>query len=764
MCRSLPWLFLLVTSVLKAEVIDVSEGTNLSLAVHPQNEFIAVDLLGGLWRLPVTGGGATALVPAGSGVAQPRFDPDGETIVFQRWLNGQWDIWQLNLASGRYEALTDTPYNEREPDFSINGREVVFAGDRNGRYSLWSLDLESQALRQLTDEPSDARFPTHDSAGALAYVSANGNRSQIKLYTGGPRGQALDGSSARVDAPSWRPGGGVLIVNQRIAGQRSDLSLYIDADEPVWRRLTTTEDVFVGRAGWLSAEEYVYAADGALWRRRIASTERTRILLFAGVDVEDVSDAGIDRPLDAPGPHQIAGINGFVRHQSSGVSAFTALGDLWIVNDGDIVRLTDDDATDAWPQFSPDGRSLVFASDRSGGIGRWRIQIDSGQMQPVPESSLDAASRDSLTRNFDAQTAAANSTVTTAPALPPELAADRALRWQPARAEAPLVIQAGKLFDGVRGEYQYHVDIHIDGQRITDIVSRGRLPLPDRVIDVSDSTIVPGLIDVHAHLATLTSPEAGKIWLRHGVTTVRDVTADWRAALERAETWASGQQPGPRLIVAPLERGAVIPIPARSAIVVSTGRRILGGVAHAFTDQWARDGETPIGLPPVLLDTGVPGAPRLTLSTLGRTYNDVFGQIGASNAYLATGLGALETARPAFGANRLTDAFQRIMQNSGRIAIGSDAPAVAVGAGFHDELGLLADRGVPADQILRFATASGAIALGLSLQLGTLEAGRLADLLVIDGDPLSNLDDLQRIEAVVVGGIWHDSESLTPTR
>ena len=751
---------LLVTSVPQAEVIDVSEGTNLSLAIHPENEFIAVDLLGGLWRLPVTGGGATALIPAGSGVAQPRFDPEGESIVFQRWLDGQWDVWRLIVATGRYEPLTDTTYNEREPEFSTDGREVVFAGDRNGQYSLWSLDLESEALRQLTDEPGDARFPTYDTSGALAYISASGDRSQIKLYSGGPRGQTLVGSSPRIDAPSWRPGGGVLIVNERIEGQRSDLALYIDADEPVWRRLTNAEDVFVGRTGWLSAEEYVYAADGALWRRTIGSTERTRILLFAGVNVEDVSAEFVDRALDTPGPHQIAGINGLVRHEPSGLSAFTALGDLWLVDDDDIIRLTDDDATDAWPQFSSDGTSLVFASDRGGDMDSWRVGIESRQLEQVS----DQATRDTFARIFDAEAAVELLPATRNPATPPALATDQALRWQPATAEAPFVIQAGRLFDGARGEYQYHVDIHIKGQRITDIVARDRLPLPDQVIDVSDSTIVPGLIDVHAHLATQGSSEAGRLWLRHGVTTVRDVTLDWRGALERAETWASGQQPGPRLVISPLEPGAAIAIPGESPIIVSTGRRILGGVTHAFTDQWARDGESRVGLPPVLLDADAAGAPRLTLSTLGRSYDDVFGQIRASRAYLATGLGALEAARPALGINRLADAFQRVMRSSGRIAIGSDAPAVAYGAGFHDELSLLAERGVPTDQILRFATASGAIALGLSLQLGTLEPGRLADLLVINGDPLSDLDDLKRIDAVVIGGVWRDIESLGPAR
>ena len=830
MRHSLPWLMLLVTSAARAEVIDVSEGTNLALAIHPDNEFIVIDLVGGLWRLPVTGGGATPLIPAGSGIAQPRFDPRGESIVFQRWLDGQWDIWRLTLTSGLYEPLTETEFNEREPEFSADGRQVFFSGDRNGHYSLWSLDLDNDALRQLTDEPGDARFPAVDASGELAYVNIDSDRSAVMRFSGGLRGQSLFESARRIDAPSWRPGGGVLLINERIEGQSSDLSLYIDADEPVWRSLTVAEDVFVGRAGWLSAEEYVYAADGALWRRRIGSTERTRILVFAGVDVEYVGAEPVSRALDNPGPHAIAGINDLVHHEPTGRWAFSALSDLWLVDDKKIIRLTNDAVTDASPQFSPNGEWLVFASDRGGEMNVWQLRIASGQLLQLtdgpgrvfdPRVSADgrhiafletrgngrwdsaALKLIDIDRPFESDTRATGlfdagqltwqgrylrlmardeptgetlphsfETEATDDRLPPtpdpdvlsELIGNPVLHWQPAVAESPFVIQAGRLFDGIRSDYQYHVDIHIQRQRITNIVPRGRLPLPELVIDVSDSTIVPGLIDAHAHLSKLDGTESGKHWLRHGVTTVRDVTVDPLGALERAEAWASGQQPGPRLIISPVTLSDEIRIPSTSPIIVSSGRGILGGLAHARVAQWVRDGNLVTGLSPVLAGADATGVPRVDLSTLDRSYEDVFGRIRASGAYLATGLAAFNVTNRTTRIGRLADTLARIMRSTGRIAIGSDAPAVGYGSGFHDELALLAESGIPEDQILRFATAGGAIALGLSLQLGTLEPGRLADLLVIDGDPLNNLGELERIDAVVLGGIWRDIEELGSDR
>jgi len=116
---------------------------------------------------------------------------------------------------------------------------------------------------------------------------------------------------------------------------------------------------------------------------------------------------------------------------------------------------------------------------------------------------------------------------------------------------------------------------------------------------------------------------------------------------------------------------------------------------------------------------------------------------------------------PAAGAlPRLQQTVARLVRAGGRVAIGSDAPAVPYGLGVHFELGLLAAAGLPNDQALRIATAEGALALGLERQIGTLEEGKIADFVVIDGDPLERLADTLRITAVVRGGVWIDRTAL----
>ena len=70
----------------------------------------------------------------------------------------------------------------------------------------------------------------------------------------------------------------------------------------------------------------------------------------------------------------------------------------------------------------------------------------------------------------------------------------------------------------------------------------------------------------------------------------------------------------------------------------------------------------------------------------------------------------------------------------------------------HTELRLLRWGGLSRGAILEAATANAAQALEMGDEIGTLEAGKLADLIVVDGNPLADLSALDSIEAVVQGG------------
>lgn len=87
-------------------------------------------------------------------------------------------------------------------------------------------------------------------------------------------------------------------------------------------------------------------------------------------------------------------------------------------------------------------------------------------------------------------------------------------------------------------------------------------------------------------------------------------------------------------------------------------------------------------------------------------------------------------------------------------------PFVMAGFGLHDELELLVEAGLSPAQALRAATINAALALGATDSLGSVAPRRLADLVLLDGDPLVDIRSTRRIVAVVLNGHYLDRQAL----
>lgn len=90
--------------------------------------------------------------------------------------------------------------------------------------------------------------------------------------------------------------------------------------------------------------------------------------------------------------------------------------------------------------------------------------------------------------------------------------------------------------------------------------------------------------------------------------------------------------------------------------------------------------------------------------------------------------------------------------DAGLIALGTDSPHLPVAEAYHREVRLMGEAGLTPEAVIRAATRDAAAHMGLSAELGTLEAGKLADLIIVDGDPHSDITVLRNITAVVKGG------------
>lgn len=91
-------------------------------------------------------------------------------------------------------------------------------------------------------------------------------------------------------------------------------------------------------------------------------------------------------------------------------------------------------------------------------------------------------------------------------------------------------------------------------------------------------------------------------------------------------------------------------------------------------------------------------------------------------------------------------------------------PWLLPGEGLHDELALWVEAGIPPAEVLRLATAGAARVLGCDDERGTIQPGRVADLVATSGDPTEDLAVLRRPAGVMVRGRWLDAPLLARLR
>lgn len=88
------------------------------------------------------------------------------------------------------------------------------------------------------------------------------------------------------------------------------------------------------------------------------------------------------------------------------------------------------------------------------------------------------------------------------------------------------------------------------------------------------------------------------------------------------------------------------------------------------------------------------------------------------------------------------------------ILSGTDIPNfdLVPGASLHHELELLVEAGIPPLEVIKIATKNGAQALDIDEETGTIEPGKQADMIVLSENPLDDISNTKKIEAVINNG------------
>jgi Tol biopolymer transport system component len=352
--------------------LRLREGTDIAAQLSPDGRTIAFDALGVLWLLPASGGQATRLTGDLFDIAQPEWSPDGATLTFQSYRDGNFDVWVVRRDGSGLRRLTRGPYDHREPRFAPDGRRIAYSGDATGSYGVHLLDVASGESRALTDGPAQEYEPAWSPDGdRVAFVVDNTRIDVVTVATGDRTTAVTVPAGSVLHCPAWTPGGDGLVYHRLEAGRAT---LMRDGEE-----LVSGEEVFPFRVSWRSAREFVYTADGRIRRRPVGGGRRRDIGFVVPVTVTTPRYPKRRRDFDSAAPRPVTGIGSPVLSPDSEQVAFRALNQLYAMRIGDRPRpLT----TGAWwketPAWSPDGRSLSYSTDRGGTLDLWIRDLAAG--------------------------------------------------------------------------------------------------------------------------------------------------------------------------------------------------------------------------------------------------------------------------------------------------------------------------------------------------------------------------------------------------
>ena len=678
---------------------------------------------------------------AARGIMHPVISPDGTRIAFA----ALGDLWLMPVGGVASRLMSDSAV-ETEPMFSPDGQSIAYASDRGGSMNIWIHDLSSGADRQLTRSKAAAMQPAWSPDGSrIAFLDSDGQISVVEVSTGAA--QRVHDHLNEPGRPSWSPDGSALVVSSLKVystrfreGTNQVLRISLNGEGDRW--FEPAPDKSIGMR-----EDY-----GPAWSRDGSQMAAIVDGLLAVWPVgRDGAPKGPPRPVST----ELAGS----------------------------------------PSWTADGRYLLYQSDTTLKL------VDVGARRVV--------------REIDPH-------VTWTAGLPASMS-------RPART----TIHAGRLWDGRADAAQTDVDIVVEGRRIKTVEKHrdGRHAGP--VIDASNQTVIPGLIEIHSHLNETFGEALGKIFLAWGITTVRNPATNTFETMENREAFDSGARIGPHLITTgePFD-GTRIYYPGGTSLDDSGQLPLELQHAKTFDYDFIK---TYVRLPDLLqkriieaahamgmpvtshelypaVAYGADGVEHIRgtsrrgyspkISALSRSYRDVVELLTASGMTLTPTIGIQggfrlqtlldaswidderirrlyptevgerwrqQTRSPAPPAvlddlRRLVAPQERlvfdVVRGGGRITAGTDAPIDPYGLSLLMELENYAEGGLAPIEVLRTATRVSAEAMGVDADLGTIEAGKLADMAFIDGNPLENIRELRRVSRVMKDGVVYDRASL----
>ena len=405
------------------QAIDVSEGTWISVDVHPNGKEIVFDLLGDLYVMPISDadGKEQFSEKLTSGMAwdfQPRFSHDGNWIAFTSDRDGKDgkagdNIWIIERKTKEVRQVTNEAFRLLNgPAWSLDDQYIVarkhFTSRRSmGAGEMWmyhrdAASLDAMAGVQLTKRPNDQKDvnePVFSPDGKYLYYSQDSSPGDTFQYDKDSNGQIytikrLELEKGETDSYITGPGGacrptpspdGKLIAFVRRIGPKTGLHLFdtesgsvrliYDRLERDMQEAWAIHGVYPAFAWMPDGKSIVLWAKGKI--RRINVEDGSESIIPFRIKDERAITETVRFPVEvAPEEFDVRMLRWVSTSPNGKQVAFQALGQVYLrdLPDGEPRRLTGRaDEFEFCPHWSRDGKRIVYTTWNDRTLGSIRI-------------------------------------------------------------------------------------------------------------------------------------------------------------------------------------------------------------------------------------------------------------------------------------------------------------------------------------------------------------------------------------------------------
>jgi Tol biopolymer transport system component len=780
---------------------DLMPGSSFT----PDSKALITSFDGGIWRVDVPSGEATQ-IPFNARVEQqlgprvhfeypldegpvraqqiryPRLSPDGKKLAFTALDR----LWVMDYPAGKPRRVSSTETGEHHPAWSPDGRSLA--------YITWSDTEGGHVYRVAVDGGIPQKLTAISSFYSDPVYSPDGQR---VVVVRGPRAERQEDFS-----PQGRGGQALELVWLPASGGETTLITPFRGGRPHFSKDPNRLYTFEGSRGLVS-----FRWDGTDRKTHVKVTG------YKNPAAEQPSNAS-DVIMGPDGEHAIAEAQRHLYLLTVPVKGGDAPTVSLASPDGAAVpvkKLTT--VGGEFMSWADGGKSVTFSLGRT----FFRYDLDAARAaeaaeKPKPEPEPKPAGDEQKPAGAD----------TKKPAYEPA-ATEVVVESARSKPSGTVVLRGARIITMNGAEVIENGDILVRDNRIVEVGAKGKVQIPSgaRTIDVAGKTIMPGLVDIHAHSWPAWNIHKTQVWeylanLAYGVTTTRDpqtATTDILAYRDLVET---GQMIGPRVFgtgpgvfsqdnVQSLEEARMVlkrysqywntktikqymagNRQQRQWIIMAAKEQNLmptleGGLDLKLNLTQIIDGypglEHTLPIMPLYKDvvqlvaqSGVVYTPTLLVQYGGPWAENYFYEStdvhGDKKMRRFTPHGDLDGSvlrRPWFHEQEYSfplaaKVLADIVAAGGKVGLGGHGQRQGIQC--HWELWAIASGGMPVHDVLRVGTIFGAEGIGMGKDLGSLEKGKLADLIVLDKNPLENIRNTNTVRYVMKNGEIYEADTL----